>query len=151
MPERVAALVGHFRYVADERMRGLPIVNPELEVEAVGFRPIDGHAVGVLIAPWFMNLVVLPGTDEWADAAQGAVVEWELPSGRYELTVCRDAAFGTYLTAVLFRTVMDFPDQATAHDVATEIAAALERPPESDAGGGRKLSRRALFTQAGTS
>lgn len=149
--ERVAALVEHFRHVADERMQGLPIVNPGLEVDAVGFRPIDGHLAGVLIAPWFMNLVVLPGTDEWDDAEPGASVDWELPSGCYELTVCRDDALGTYLTAVLFRTVMDFPDQATARDVALEIAAAIGRPPENDADGGRRLSRRALFTELGAS
>lgn len=148
MDDRVRALVDHYSAAA-ERMAGLPIVNPELEVEAVGFTTIDGHEVGVLITPWFMNLVVLPGTGEWDDAGQGAVVDRELPAGRYELTVCHDAELGTYLTAVLFRTVMDFPDQAMARDVALEIAATLERPPERDADGGRKLSRRALITELG--
>lgn len=149
MAERVPALVGLYQRIATERMQGLPIVNPALEVEAVGFGAIDGHEVGVLIAPWFMNLVVLPATDDWDAEAAGATVQWPLPSGRYAMTVCRDETLGTYLTAVLFRSVTDFPDQDTARRVAAEIATALGRGPDAAGGAGRRLSRRALFTPLG--
>ena len=78
-------LVAHFNEIAVERMRGLPIVNPQIEVEAVGFRDLDDHRFGVLIAPWFMNMLVLPGTDEWATLGQGASVNISLPEGDYDL------------------------------------------------------------------
>ncbi len=149
---RVSALVAHYDKIAAAKMQGLPIVNPVLEVEAVGFTPgPDGHTAGVLITPWFMNLVVLPATDEWDALPAGATVDWSMPSGRYDMTVCRDEALGTYLTAVLFRTVTDFPDQATAREVAAEVVAALARPPAAPSSAGRTLSRRDLFTRPGAS
>ena len=36
------------------------MVNPALAVEAVGFRPWGEHWLGILITPWFMNLVLMP-------------------------------------------------------------------------------------------
>lgn len=152
MSERVAALVAEFRRIERERMQGLPFLNSELEVEAVGFEPDDGHEIGVLVSPWFMNLVLLPGNDDWGDAAQGDVAEWTFPSGKIDFTVCQDDTLGTYLTAVLFRTVVDFPDQDTAREVATEVAESLRREPDPDAESGpgaKRVSRRELFTQLG--
>lgn len=151
MSERVQALVESYRAAA-RRMTGLPIVNPALEVEAVAFEPSGEHEIGVLVSPWFMNLVVLPGTDDWEQAAQGDSVEWVLPAGRLELAVCRDEIVGTHLTAALFRTVSDFPDQAMARAVAEEVALSLRREPDAgDGAPGRRVSRRALFTQLGSS
>ena len=50
------ALAEHFRTIARERMRGLPIVNPNIDVETIGFRDLGEHRFGILIAPWFMNM-----------------------------------------------------------------------------------------------
>lgn len=152
MSDRVRTLVDHYRDIGAKRMAGLPIVNPALDVEAVAFEASDGHEAGILISPWFMNLVVLPGTADWNEAGQGDRVEWTLPGGVLDLTVCRDEQCGTYLTAALFRTVVDFPDQDTARAVAEEIAASLRREPGEDTGSsGRRLSRRQLFTRLGAS
>ena len=41
-------------------MKGMPIYNPTLAVEAVGFREHEGRQAGVMVTPWFMNLTVLP-------------------------------------------------------------------------------------------
>ena len=53
------ALETAFRAVA-ARMQGLAFVNPALAVEAIGFAPWSGHWLGVLLTPWFMNLVLAP-------------------------------------------------------------------------------------------
>ena len=152
MSERVAALVAEFRRIERDRMQGLPFLNANLEVEAVGFEETDEHEIGVLVSPWFINLVLLPGSDEWDDAAQGDVAEWTFPSGKIDFTVCQDETLGTYLTAVLFRAVVDFPDQATARAVAAEVIETLRRAPDPDAEpAGKRVSRRELFTQLGTS
>jgi len=58
MEQRVAALVSFYRQVETKRMQGIPILNPALSVEAVGFRPADADETvseGVLITPWFMS------------------------------------------------------------------------------------------------
>ncbi len=142
---RPAQLVDRFRQIAEERMRDLPITNPQLEVETIGFRDFGEHGVGVLIAPWFMNLVLLPGTDEWSAVEPGAAETVDFPGERIDFTVCHDAVFGRYLTSVLFRTVVDFPDQDTARQIATEVMLRLFAPATSKAGS-RRMTRRALFT-----
>lgn len=144
MAIEIADLVDRYAAIDRERMQGLPIVNPELAVEAVGFRAFDAHRLGILITPWFMNLVLLPATDDWDGCEAGATVELTLPDGDYEFTICCDDALGTYLSAVLFRTVTDFPDQSIARDVAIEI---LERLfTAGDTGAAGTVSRRSLLT-----
>lgn len=141
---RVADLVAHYETIYETRMQDLPIVNRRLAVEAVGFEQWQDQDLGVLITPWFMNLVLLPDSARLADLAQGDRVDCGFPSGSCELTVYHDEQLGSYLAAVLFRTVADFPDQAVARAVAEEaLAQILTEPPAKEA---RQLSRRGLLT-----
>ncbi len=140
----VADLVARYQAVYEERMRDLPIVNPRLSVEAIGFEQWEDKDLGVLITPWFMNLVLLPDAGKCIDLPQGERVECRFPSGPCELTVYHDEELGTYLAAVLFRTVADFPDQDVARAVAEEaLARILADPPEEET---EKVSRRGLLT-----
>jgi [NiFe] hydrogenase assembly HybE family chaperone len=141
-----ADLVATFREIGEQRMQDLPIVNPRLRVEGVGFRDFDEHEIGVLITPWFMNIVLLPGTCEWNEVTQGALVSISFPSGPCELTVCQQAELDTYLAAVLFRSVLDFPDQGMAVAVAEEAMLNIMTPPTPPEG---KVSRRNLLTGMG--
>lgn len=143
MADTVTDLVRHFENIYVLHMRDLPIVNPHVRVEAVGFQEFDGHELGVLITPWFMNLVLLPAGDEWADSAQGDTSSIDFPSGPIEFTISRDEVLGTFLTAVLFRSVSDMPDQKTAREIALQIMKNLFVPATR---GERSMSRRALFT-----
>lgn len=142
-------LVRRYDEIYRERMRGLPICNERLRVEAVGFRTCGIHRIGVLITPWFMNLVLLPGDATWAGLAEGASCEFDLPSGAFEFTHCSDTALGEYLTAALFRTVTDFPDQAVASRIGNEVVDRLfvstPRPRAKD----KAISRRALLLGQG--
>jgi [NiFe] hydrogenase assembly HybE family chaperone len=91
-----------------------------------------------------MNLVLLPDSKRLADLPQGEQVECGFPSGPCELTVYHDEELGSYLAAVLFRTVADFPDQDVARAVAEEaLANVLAEPSAEDAD---KVSRRGLLT-----
>ena len=141
---RVDDLVARYEAIYDERMRDLPIVNPRLAVEAVGFERWEDQDLGILITPWFMNLVLLPNSDRLVDYPQGERVECRFPSGPCELTVYHDEDLGSYLAAVLFRTVVDFPDQDVARAVAEEaLAQLLAEAVEKDT---EKVSRRGLLT-----
>ena len=140
-------LEAHFQRVCDERMRDLPIVNPNLRVETIGFRKFDDRSLGVLVTPWFMNLVLLPEGPEWADATQGDAVAIDFPCGEIEFTVNADDELGTWLSAILFRTMHDMPDQETARAIAGEIMQDLFVAASSE----RAVSRRALFTGLGAS
>lgn len=142
MSVSVTQLVERFEQTYRDHMEGLPVVNEALDVEAIGFRDFQDHQLGVLVTPWFMNLILLPGTDSWSAAAQGDLSAIAFPSGPIEFTVCHDDALGTYLSAVLFSSVTDVPDQAGARQLALDVMTGLDRPPP-DTG---KISRRSLFT-----
>ena len=145
-------LVRHFDTIYRERMQGLPIVNPQLSVEAVAFEPFEDHQLGVLISPWFMNLVLLPGDDSMSGFKQGDSVKIELPSGSYDFTASHDDGIGTLLSAILFHTVSDFPDQATARAIAEETARLVRsegEPADRTKQTGKPLSRREFFANLG--
>jgi len=154
MSARIKALQQHFERIHRDHMQDLPITNAKLAVEAIGFRRLDGHLLGVLITPWFMNLVLLPGNDEWSGIEQGSTVNYSLPAGEFEFTTSTDSVLGIYLTAVLFRTVVDFPDQDTARMIAEKILADIvvegSRPGTGTAfKPTQPISRRSLFTMLG--
>lgn len=74
-----------FTHIQQERMQGVPVLNEMLQVEAVGFTSWRGHCLGVLITPWFMNLMLLPNEgDEWKHLPVGKKVTHLFPSGPYE-------------------------------------------------------------------
>lgn len=126
MADAVDRLVAGYCSIERQRMRGLPICNADLQVEAVGFRSRGGRRLcGVLITPWFMNLVLLPVvSEEWCTAASGSKINCRFPAGEYEFTLSVSEDIDTHLTTPLFSTVQDFPDQDTARRVAEEV---LER------------------------
>lgn len=63
---RVARLIDRFRAI-DPTMADLPLYNGKLTVEGYGFQRDGDQIVGVLITPWFMNIVVLPVAAEAID------------------------------------------------------------------------------------
>ncbi|MDJ0758175.1 MAG: [NiFe]-hydrogenase assembly chaperone HybE [Woeseiaceae bacterium] len=145
-------LVRHFDAIYVERMQGLPIVNSELSVEAVAFEPFEAHQLGVLISPWFMNLVLLPADDSLCGLTQGDSLKIDLPSGPYDFTVSHDDGVGTLLSAILFRTVSDFPDQETARAIAAETARLVRSEGEElQEQKSKPLSRREFFASLGAS
>mgnify|MGYP001816351540 CR=1 FL=1 len=142
MSASVTQLVERFEQTYRDHMEGLPVVNEALQVEAMGFRDFGDHQLGVLVTPWFMNLVLLPGTDAWSAAAQGDLSTIVFSSGPIEFAVCHDDVLGTYLSAVLFSSVTDVPDQDHARQLALDVMEGLDRPPPATG----KISRRSFFT-----
>jgi len=89
-----------------------------------------------------MNLILLPGTENWSSRAHGDTTSIDFPSGRIEFAVSHDKVFGTYLSAVLFRSVTELTDQATARKLALELLDDLMQQPRN----ARTISRRDLLT-----
>lgn len=146
-PISSAAIAERFRDIHEQRMLGLPFINASLAVETIGFREFQGFDIGVLITPWFMNLVLLPGSGIGSDIEQGHTVNACFPSGDIEFTAAQDEELGLYFSAVLFSTVADIADQATARDLAFEVMKGLFEPKTD----GKVVSRRSLFSTAGHS
>jgi [NiFe] hydrogenase assembly HybE family chaperone len=113
------ALEAAFRHIAATRMRGMSLCNPALSVEAIGFRAWQNDHVGVLITPWSMNLICLPGPDAlWQPASSGSMQTLPLPSGEYDFMNAHEDAIGAYLSCSLFSPMFQFADMAQARAVA---------------------------------
>src|SRR5215471_12945526 len=80
---RVLALIERFRQI-DAQMRDLPIYNDKVAIEAIGFRSFgDAALLGVMLTPWFMNVIVLPIEPTPMDMTEvGRTISVELPSGQ---------------------------------------------------------------------
>lgn len=126
MDRRTAALAADFTEVFNSRMRDLPMVNHALHVQAVDFRPWEEGFLGVLVAPWFMNLVFLPPEGRAALAPTDKEVI-AFPSGAYEFIHNRRELTGPYLACSLFSPMGDFTSQLQAVEVARAVMAELFR------------------------
>lgn len=109
-------------------MRDLPIYNASLEVAPVEFQVYDGKIVGVLIAPWFMNLIVIAHDANFADAASGSTVRYVLPAGAMDFVVGEVDAFGKIASCSLISPMFCFADMTTARATATAALGEIMQP-----------------------
>jgi [NiFe] hydrogenase assembly HybE family chaperone len=113
-----------FNEILTNRMRDLPIVNVALSVQAVGFNRFGENWLGILITPWFMNLLLLPSFDSnWNEQQAGTKIDIHFPYGTFEFTLGREAQLGTYALCSLFSPMFQFENQAAA---LTSAQAALQ-------------------------
>lgn len=117
-----AVLEGVFSEILRTRMEGVPILNPALKVEAVGFGRTSAGWMGVLVTPWFMNLMLLPSTGiPWQGLPMGAKRLVGLPAGTFEFFGGAEDGLGEYLYCSLFSPMSQFADHAGAQATASEI------------------------------
>jgi [NiFe] hydrogenase assembly HybE family chaperone len=118
-----------FRGVHETRMHGVPILNPAIAVEAVGFAPWDAHWLGCLVTPWFMNLILLPRVAErWVRLRPGEKHTYLFPAGAFEFIAGREEAIGEYQACSLFSPMFEFADHEAARLTAEACLRALFDP-----------------------
>jgi [NiFe] hydrogenase assembly HybE family chaperone len=136
---QVERLAAAFRRVHVERMHDMPILNPRIEVTAVGFREWQGRSAGVLVTPWFMNLVLLPGpADDWSTLRSGETCSHVFPSGSYDFLAGKADGL-PYQACSLFSPVLELVDQEAAVATAEAVMQALFEAAEFRSG--TELSR----------
>lgn len=134
---RAAALEALYRSIAATRMAGVPIVREGFGVHALGFEPHDGGEAGVLVTPWFMNLVFLPPADA-PPLPVGASRGRNLGTHRFDFIGAHEPGFGPYEACSLFSPMFEFEDEAAALATARAVLAELRQAPPQP-------SRRALL------
>lgn len=133
LANRLAALVKDFRKGLAPNGPTPPNANPALRVAAVGTRVYHGRPVGVLITPWFMSIVILPGeAEDWSNLTPGASEHVAFPSGRYEFLHNRRSGAGGYKSCNILSDMSGFDSQAKAIAVAERLIAALYAPAEAE-------------------
>jgi [NiFe] hydrogenase assembly HybE family chaperone len=144
LARRSAELVRLFESIVHTRMAGVPVLNMALHVEAVGFLPMaeeEGAAasgLGILLTPWFMNLVLLPLALIDSAAGVGLVRTRTLRGTCFEFIGAHEPAVGAFAACSLFSPVFEFADQATARATAQAVLAQLREPLNTPAAPARR-------------
>ncbi len=123
---QVARLETVFRGIAATRMEGVPLLHAGLQVQAVDFapEPEGDFALGVLVTPWFMNLMRLPlGSTEVLACGQAG--PQRLGEHRLRFIGAHEAAFGPYEMCSLASPMFEFADQPAAVATAREVLVRL--------------------------
>ncbi|MDZ7858317.1 [NiFe]-hydrogenase assembly chaperone HybE [Sphaerotilus sp.] len=145
--ERLDTLEATFRRIATTRMRGVPVLHAALSVQAVGFvrEPAAAAAsasakpaptpmlMGVLVTPWFMNVLRLP-ISAVADGAAagllpvGATAARGYGEHRLDFVGAHEPTIGAFEQASLFSPMFSFADQPAAVATAREVLRLLRQP-----------------------
>lgn len=139
---RVRQLEDGFRTIEATRMAGMPVLNTRLHVQAVGFEPeADSSAthspvaLGVLITPWFMNLLRLP---LYGDAVTlldaGCSSAREVGAQSVDFIGASEPLVGRYELCSLYSPLFEFADQTAAVATATEVLRLLRQAPQAAPG-----------------
>ncbi len=108
------------------RMAGVPVINERLSVKAVDFQPWHDYSLGVLITPWFMNLIIVASEEsEQRPAKVGSIATYSFPSGAYDFVTGFEDGIGHYQSCSLFSPMFEFEDQIAAELTAREALVAL--------------------------
>ena len=130
LAQAVAALAARFAHIGRTRMAGLPVVNPALQVQAVGFdRQAEEPAValGVLITPWFKSLVRLP-LDDGARGRMASVTQRRtrgVGAARIDFIGHQEDGLGRFASCSLYSPLHGFADQRSAVEVARGVMLGL--------------------------
>ena len=130
---RVAALEQLFTEISCTRMQDVPVQNPAVQVQALGFAPDpDGTdmLLGVLVTPWFMNLVRLPSmaTSPNERLTIGKKARRTVGNRSFEFIGAREPGIGAFEVCSLFSPMFEFANHAAAADTANEILNLLRTP-----------------------
>ena len=125
-PAAIAAeLQETFERIRVERMAGVPILNPALSVEATEFREWESWHTGVLVTPWFINVVLIAREQEAECPISGTKKLFHLPAGAFEFIRSDEKGLGGFWMCSLFSPALEFGDQETAMAVAEASLAAM--------------------------
>jgi [NiFe] hydrogenase assembly HybE family chaperone len=135
LDQRVQQLTQAFRHIAATRMQGLPLLNQALQVEAIGFEAVagvdaDGTAtlagVGILLTPWFMNLIWLP-LHGGEVLAVGDTRVHRIGMTDFVFIGANDERAGAYEMCSLFSPMFEFRDQLAARETGQQALALVRR------------------------
>ena len=123
----------HFREIYVRCMKDVPICNDALEVACTGFQPFGDWIVGIILTPWFMNVVAAPreGAPKVEDRP-GTTRTLAFPAGNVDFLATELDGFDRLLFASLFSPMQDFADHGGALATAVAAMEALMAPPQPE-------------------
>ncbi|MDJ0740106.1 MAG: [NiFe]-hydrogenase assembly chaperone HybE [Gammaproteobacteria bacterium] len=129
------AFADSFEQVHQSQMQGLPLLNTRLHVETLGFQSYRDRVIGIVVTPWLMNVVMLPGTDDdWSGDELGHKLPQAFPAGSYKFMVNEIDGIGRYLSHSLYSPMREFQSQNHALAAAEAWLRDAMDPERADSG-----------------
>ncbi len=122
-----------FKRIEIEQMQGIPLLNPALHVQTIGFQRYQERTVGIVITPWLMNLMLLPADgEEWSDLKLGDKTSHRFPANEFRFMVNEIDGIGIYQSHSLYSPMHEFMDQdhavAAAESFMQTLMVEVEQP-----------------------
>lgn len=121
-----------FFRIQREQMADVPILNHALSVEAVDFQRWQGHWLGIVVTPWCMSLLLLPGGEAgWQSTGDNKRRFVKFPAGDFAFLGSAETELGEYQSCPLFSPMGQFATQSEAIMTARASLIALLTEPQS--------------------
>ncbi len=122
-----------FFRIQQEQMADVPILNPALSVEAVDFQRWQGHWLGIVVTPWCMSMLLVPGSAEnWVSTGENRRRFVKFPAGDFAFLGSAETELGEYQSCPLFSPMGQFSSQSEAMMTARASLVALLAPPVAE-------------------
>ncbi|MFZ4539311.1 [NiFe]-hydrogenase assembly chaperone HybE [Propionivibrio sp.] len=147
------AVEAAFFRIQHERMADVPILNPVLAVEAIDFQRWKGQWLGIVLTPWCMSLLLVPGSEiGWISTGDNKRRFINFPAGDFAFLGSDEPELGEYQSCSLFSPMNKFSTQSEA--VMTARASMLgllapPTPPEAEKTSGEPSHSRRRFLALG--
>lgn len=110
----VAVEQAFFR-IQRERMVDVPILNPALSVEAIDFQRWQGHWLGIVVTPWCMSVLLIPGgAENWVSTGENRRRFVKFPAGDFAFLGSDEVELGEFQSCSLFSPMGKFSTQSEA-------------------------------------
>jgi [NiFe] hydrogenase assembly HybE family chaperone len=121
-----------FFRIQREQMADVPILNPALSVEAVDFQRWQGHWLGIVVTPWCMSMLLVPGSsDNWVSTGDNKRRFVRFPAGDFAFLGSAETELGEYQSCPLFSPMGQFATQSEATMTARASLIALLTDPQA--------------------
>ena len=119
-----------FFRIQQTSMADVPILHPSLSVEAIDFQRWQGHWLGMVVTPWCMSLLLLPGsTENWVSAGENKRRFLKFPAGEFAFLGGHEPELGEYQSCSLFSPMSQFSSQLEATQTARAALIGLLTAP----------------------
>lgn len=119
-----------FFRIAREQMADVPMLNPALSVEAVDFQRWQGHWLGVVVTPWCMSVLLVPGGEgNWQSTGDNQRRFVKFPAGSFAFLGSTAGELGEYQSCSLISPMGQFATQDEAVMTARASMIALLSEP----------------------
>ena len=121
-----------FFRIQRDQMIDVPILNPALSVQAIDFQRWQGHWLGIVVTPWCMSILLLPGsTENWVSTGENKRRFVKFPAGDFAFLGSAEVELGEYQSCSLFSPMGKFATQLQATMTARASLIGLLTTPQS--------------------